>query len=157
MKSKAGLVILAIPQEISPIPEIAKDTMSGFAKRAEESLNNAGVDVIRVKEFINNPKIAVETVDYLNRENIDCLIIKIGAWPSPSIAIDMINKLRRQTPVILWASSDQVTLSLVPACQFHGAFDDMGIEHEFIFAEPEKKNLLISLKKYLQQLELSII
>ena len=147
MKSKAGLVILAIPQEISPIPEIAKDTMSGFAKRAEESLNNAGVDVIRVKEFINNPKIAVETVDYLNRENIDCLIIKIGAWPSPSIAIDMINKIRRQTPVILWASSDQVTLSLVPACQFHGAFDDMGIEHEFIFAEPEEKKFTNLIKK----------
>ncbi|MCL4378910.1 MAG: hypothetical protein M1409_11165 [Actinobacteria bacterium] len=137
MIPKIGIVVLAVPQEISPIPKTAKNSMENFAIRAEENLKKLNLDIIRVKEFVTNAKIANEKINYLINEKIDCLIFEIGSWPSPSLAIDMINKLDKRVPIILWATSDQITLSLVPTCQFHGAFDDMGIEHEFIFADPE--------------------
>jgi L-fucose isomerase len=79
-----------------------------------------------------------KNINFLIDKKIDTIIFLIGLWPSPSIAIDAIEKLNKHIPVILWAFDDLNVLSLVPTCQFHGAFDDMGIKHLMIYSDPEK-------------------
>lgn len=145
-QSKIGLLTVTIPQEISPIPEKSLNIMNQFLKRAEDSLSVHNLDVVRIPELINNAEIAEEKIKYLIDKKIDCFIIMIGAWPSPALAVDMIDRLNRRIPIVLWAFPDDTILSLVPTCQFHGAFDDMGIEHEFIYSEPEDKKFIEKIK-----------
>ncbi len=137
MNTKIGLITLTIPQEISPIPEKSLNIMEQFLKRAEESLSRHDLEVFRIPELVNNSEIAEEQMKYLIDKKVHCIIIMIGAWPSPALAVDMIGMLNRRVLVVLWAFPDDTILSLVPACQFHGAFDDMEIKHEFIYNEPE--------------------
>jgi hypothetical protein len=134
MKTKVGLITLTIPQEISPIPEKSLKIMDRFSKRAEDSLRGHNLDVVKIPELINGSEVAEEKIYFLIGKKIHCIIIMIGAWPSPAMAIDMINMLNRRVPVILWVFPDDTILSLVPACQFYGAFDDMEIAHEFIYS-----------------------
>jgi hypothetical protein len=112
---------LTIPQDISPIPEKSLTIMEQFSRRAQKSLGGHDLDVIRIPELIHNAEIAEEEIDYLINENIHCFIIMIGAWPSPALAIDMVDRLSRRAPVVLWAFPEDTILSLVPTCQFHGA------------------------------------
>ena len=147
MKPKVGLIVLTIPQEISPIPKKAKEIMEDYSKRAEKSLKKNNLDIIRIAELIDKTEVSKEKIRYLINENVYCVIFMIGAWPSPALAIDAIDKLNRRIPIILWAFPDDTILSLVPACQFHGAFDDMGIEHDFIYSEPEDSKFTDKIKK----------
>ena len=137
IRPKIGLIVLTIKQEISPIKSESKEIMEDFAARAEKSLKNEEFDFIKISDFIDDACVAEEKINVLIREKIDCLIIMIGAWPSPSLAIDMIDKINKKIPVILWAIPSSIIESLVPTCQFHGAFDDMDIKHYFIYSEPE--------------------
>lgn len=134
---KLGLLILACPQEISPIQKEAKKIMEDYSRRAEESLKKSNLDVVRVEQLIDSPDIAEKKVNYLISEKIDSIVFLIGSWPSPALAVDIIDKLNKRIPIILWAIPSSLIASLVPTCQFHGAFDDMGISHEFIYSEPE--------------------
>ena len=89
IRPKIGLIVLTIKQEISPIKSESKEIMEDFAARAEKSLKNEEFDFIKISDFIDDACVAEEKINVLIREKIDCLIIMIGAWPSPSLAIDM--------------------------------------------------------------------
>lgn len=147
IQPKVGLIVLTIQQEISPIPKEASGIMEDYSKRAEKKLKGENLDIIRVKEFVDNPKTAEEKINFLIKEKVDCVIFMIGSWPSPALAIDMIDKLNKRIPIMLWAIPSSIIASLVPTCQFHGAFDDIGIDHEFIYSNPEDNKFAEKIKK----------
>jgi L-fucose isomerase len=146
MRPKVGLITISIPQEISPLSPKSRKTIMKYAESAISKLKK-NLDVIRVDEFIENNTTALKVSEHLRKENVDCVIFQIGAWPSPALAIDVIDKLNKKIPIIVWAFDDLEVLSLVPACQFHGAFDDMGIAHEFIYTNPDDENFTLSIEK----------
>ncbi|MCL6087199.1 MAG: hypothetical protein M1475_02195 [Actinobacteria bacterium] len=147
IKPKAAIVTFSIPQEISPISPESRYVIIEYRKRAEEILIKEGLDILNIERFIEDRKATQEVINHLTKENIDSVIFQIGVWPSPSLAIDIINSLNIRIPIILWAFNETRVLSLVPACQFHGAFDDMGIEHEFIYANPEEEKFFKKIKE----------
>ncbi len=148
-KPKVGIIVLTCPQEISPIPQQAVEIMQDYAQRAKANLSQNDLEVIRVKELIDNADIVSEKVNPII-DQIDCMIFLIGSWPSPALAIDILDKINKRVPIILWAIPSAMIASLVPTCQFHGAFDDMGIPHEFLYSEPEDSAFLDQIKKLAQ-------
>lgn len=145
-KPRVGLMTLCIPAKFSPLPKAAIEIIDNYAQRAQKCLASNGMDVIRIEEIVEDSRTAVEKAKYLSEKEIHCLVFMMGAWPLPSTAIDAIDKLDRRVSVILWAFPDPSVLSLVPACHFHGIFDDIGINHEFIHGTPEDDNFIRTIK-----------
>ena len=147
MKPKILLLTFSILEDISPVDPESINIIKKYSQLAEKKLKGQGLDIVRIEKIIKNNESKKQAIDIINKETPDCVIFQIGVWPSPSLAIDIINILRDKTPIILWAVDNMKILSLVPACQFHGTFDDMGIEHEFIYANPEETEFTEKIKK----------
>lgn len=145
-KAKIGLLTLCIPAKFSPLPKEAVNIINRYAKRAQDSLMSNGLDVIRIEEIVEDSRTSLEKTKYLIERGIHCIIFMIGAWPLPSTAIDAIDKLDKRVSIILWGFPDLTVLSLVPTCHFHGAFDDLGIDHNFVYGNPEDKNFIETVK-----------
>lgn len=145
-KAKIGLVTLCIPAKFSPLPKETVDIINSYAKRAQNRLGSNGIDVIRIEEIVEDSRTSVEKTKYLIDKGIHCIIFMMGAWPLPSTAIDAIDKLDKRVSIILWGFPDLTVLSLVPTCHFHGAFDDLGIDHNFVYGNPEDKNFIETVK-----------
>lgn len=145
-KPRVGLMTLCIPVKFSPLPKEAFDIIDNYAKKAQKYLASNMLDVIRIEEIVEDSRTAVEKAKYLSEKEIHCLIFMIGAWPLPSTAIDAIDKLDKRVSIILWGFPDLTVLSIVPTCHFHGAFDDLGIDHNFVYGNPEDKNFIETVK-----------
>ena len=146
MKPKVGLITLSLPKNISPLNPKTVNIINNISKKAKEIMENNYLDVEKIEEAVENREKALKSIDFLINKDIDCIIFQIGAWPSPSIAIDAIDRLNKRIPIIIWGYDDLDALSLSPASQFHGAFDDMGVEHEFLYANPTDEEFIRKIK-----------
>ena len=145
-KPKIGLITLSIEQKISPINPKSRLIISQYADEAEKVIKKENLVVFRVKDFIENRQMASKISYQLIKEKIDCVIMQIGVWPSPSLMFDIIENLNPYMSIILWAIDDLEVKSFVPACQFHGALDDVAISHEFIYANPNESDFINRIK-----------
>ena len=143
---KVGLLTLSILPQWSPLPKEALDIIAEHSSRAEQVLGAHGLEVIRIEELISDSRASVQKAQQLREAGIHCVIFMMGAWPPPAAAIDAIEKLDKRVAVILWAFPDLTVLPLVPACHFHGAFDDLGIEHTLLYGAPEDRLFIETIK-----------
>ena len=122
------IITLSLSEDVSPLAPETSLLIKKHRQAAEKSLKDKGLDIEVIQSIIKDNKSRDMAINFLKKQDPHCIILQIGIWPSPSFALDIINSLKSKTPVILWTPDDLKTLSLVPACQFHGAFDDMGIK-----------------------------
>ncbi|MDD5698426.1 MAG: hypothetical protein PHH77_07390 [Victivallaceae bacterium] len=145
-KPRIGLITVSLPPQLSTDPPEVEKVSDLIGEHAEQEFARAGIEVIRIKEQAQNEAASIAATRQLVDAGVDGIIYLVGSWIYVPIVVAPARDLN--IPFILWAVPDLMVASLVPSCITHGALDEMGIKHQFVYGAPEYPGLIDEVARF---------
>jgi len=98
---------------------------------AVKALEKAGIEVEPYPEVVYLRAAALQAVRDLNTRDLDCLILYSATWVWSA---ELVQATREASvPILLWCEPRSQGWPTVGALVVHGALDEIGIEHKFVY------------------------
>ncbi len=104
-------------------------------EQAAKSLKDAGFDVCRYSEIVRTKKDAAAAVSSVEKENVDCVILYVASWLWASELVGAASLCSR--PILIWTTPISQGWGTGGALVLHGAFDEVGLKHKFVYGFPD--------------------
>ena len=104
-------------------------------EQAVNSLKDVGLEVCRYDEIVRTRKDAATAVSNVEKENVDCIILYVASWLWASELVGAASLSSK--PILIWTTPISQGWGTGGALVLHGAFDEIGLKHKFVYGFPD--------------------
>jgi L-fucose isomerase len=138
-KPKVGLITLSLARERIDIAEQAhKELLSALQKQ--------DLEVTAHKDLVLTMEDAVRVSEDMLHQRLQCIIYNVASWIYAPMVVSSVQATG--LPSIVYGYRSPAAFSLVGAAITHGSLDELGLEHCFVFGEPEDPDVLSAIVSY---------
>jgi L-fucose isomerase len=139
LKPKVGLTTLSLERERIDIAEQAH-------KELLKALKTQPLDVISEEKLVLTMEDAVRVAEDMVHDHIQCIIYNIGTWIYAPMVVSAVQVTG--LPSIVYGYRSPASFSLVGAAITHGSLDELGLQHRFVYGEPNNPSVLAAITSY---------
>ncbi|MFX1342177.1 MAG: L-fucose/L-arabinose isomerase family protein [Promethearchaeota archaeon] len=139
LKPKVGLVTLSLERERTDIAEQAH-------KELLKALKTQPLDVVPEDKLVLTMEENVRVAEDMIHDHIQCIIYNIGTWVYAPMVVSAVQATG--LPSIVYGYRSPAAFSLVGAAITHGSLDELGLQHRFVYGEPDNPRVLTAISSY---------
>lgn len=119
----------------------------GYQKELIKAVKSMDFDTITGDELISTPKIAEDTAQLFNKEDVDLYILHLGTFIDDPRVMPLITRVNK--PFIIWAHDiNPFNISITGAQNIMPNIYDLGLDYRFIYGQFDDKKALNELYKF---------
>ncbi|MFW9984495.1 MAG: L-fucose/L-arabinose isomerase family protein [Candidatus Odinarchaeota archaeon] len=139
LKPKVGLITLSLERERTDIAGQAH-------KELLKALKTQPLDVVPEKKLVLTMEDTVRVAEDMFHDHIQCIIYNIGTWIYAPMVVSAVQA--SGLPSIVYGYRSPAAFSLVGAAITHGSLDELGLQHRFVYGEPDNPAVLTAITSY---------